>query len=214
MAATNPELWPFIGAGDVSWQPEWLTEVLRPSAGLVQNRQLRDEPRVRVAFQGIGSGQHRRWLENLLDRNGARRWHVPLPGAGFALAAPLGAGAAGVPGATAGTLLRAGGNVALVPEDPRKAELFTVGDVQPTGVVLEGSTVNAHAAGISEKMVGTVQTVLVEGPSRKNPNELTGKTENMRSVNFPAPARLIGQFVDVVITEALTNSLRARVVAE
>ena len=74
--------------------------------------------------------------------------------------------------------------------------------------------INAHAASISEKMVGTVQTVLVEGPSRKNPNELTGKTENMRSVNFPAPARLIGQFVDVVITEALTNSLRARVVAE
>ena len=44
--------------------------------------------------------------------------------------------------------------------------------------------INAHAASISEKMVGTVQTVLVEGPSRKNPNELTGKTENMRSVNF------------------------------
>ncbi len=56
--------------------------------------------------------------------------------------------------------------------------------------------INAHAASISEKMVGTVQTVLVEGPSRRNPNELTGKTENMRSVNFPAPARLIGQFVD------------------
>lgn len=74
--------------------------------------------------------------------------------------------------------------------------------------------INAHAAGISAKMVGTVQTVLVEGPSRKNPNELTGKTENMRSVNFPAPARLIGQFVDVVITEALTNSLRGRVVTE
>jgi tRNA A37 methylthiotransferase MiaB len=71
------------------------------------------------------------------------------------------------------------------------------------------SCINAHAAAL-EKMVGTVQTVLVEGPSRKNPNELTGKTENMRSVNFPAPARLIGQFVDVVITEALTNSLRAR----
>lgn len=145
--AFNPQLWPFVGAGDVSWQPEWLTEVLRPSAGFVQHRQLRDQPRVRVAFQGIASGQHRRWLENLLDRNGARRWHVPLPGAGFALAAPLGAGATGVPGATAGTLLRAGGKVALVPEDPRKAELFTVGDVQPTGVVLEGNTVNAHAGG-------------------------------------------------------------------
>jgi tRNA-2-methylthio-N6-dimethylallyladenosine synthase len=60
-------------------------------------------------------------------------------------------------------------------------------------------------------MVGTVQTVLVEGPSKKNPNELTGKTENMRSVNFAGHARLVGQFVDVVITEAMSNSLRARV---
>ncbi len=71
--------------------------------------------------------------------------------------------------------------------------------------------INAHAAGISQAMVGSVQRVLVEGPSRKDPNELTGKTENMRSVNFPAPARLIGQFVDVEITAALTNSLRGRV---
>jgi len=71
--------------------------------------------------------------------------------------------------------------------------------------------INAHAAGISQRMVGSVQSVLVEGPSRKNPNELTGKTENMRSVNFPGHARMIGQFVDVVITEALTNSLRGRV---
>jgi len=71
--------------------------------------------------------------------------------------------------------------------------------------------INAHARSISDAMVGTVQTVLVEGPSKKNPNELTGKTENMRSVNFPGHARLVGQFVDVVITEAMSNSLRARV---
>ena len=71
--------------------------------------------------------------------------------------------------------------------------------------------INAHAAGISRAMVGSVQTVLVEGPSKKDPNELTGKTENMRSVNFPGHPRLVGQFVDVVITEALTNSLRGRV---
>lgn len=71
--------------------------------------------------------------------------------------------------------------------------------------------INAYAAGISQRMVGSVQSVLVEGPSRKNPNELTGKTENMRSVNFPGHPRLIGQFVDVVITEALTNSLRGRI---
>jgi len=73
------------------------------------------------------------------------------------------------------------------------------------------AAINANAARISQAMVGSVQRVLVEGPSRKDPNELTGKTENMRSVNFPAPPRLVGQFVDVVITEAMSNSLRGRV---
>jgi len=73
------------------------------------------------------------------------------------------------------------------------------------------ATINANAARISQAMVGTVQTVLVEGPSKKNPDELTGKTENMRSVNFPGHPRLVGQFVDVVITQALSNSLRGRV---
>lgn len=71
--------------------------------------------------------------------------------------------------------------------------------------------INAYSAEISKKMVGSVQSVLVEGPSKKDPNELTGKTENMRSVNFPGHPRLIGQFVDVAITEAMTNSLRGRV---
>lgn len=71
--------------------------------------------------------------------------------------------------------------------------------------------INAHAASISAAMVGSVQTVLVEGPSKKDPNELTGKTENMRSVNFAGHPRLVGQFVDVEITGALSNSLRGRV---
>ncbi|HEY0660365.1 MAG TPA: tRNA (N6-isopentenyl adenosine(37)-C2)-methylthiotransferase MiaB [Lysobacter sp.] len=71
--------------------------------------------------------------------------------------------------------------------------------------------INAHAMKISQSMVGSVQRVLVERPSKKDPNELTGKTENMRSVNFPGNPRLIGQFVDVVITEAMSNSLRGRV---
>ncbi|QDH69413.1 tRNA (N6-isopentenyl adenosine(37)-C2)-methylthiotransferase MiaB [Marilutibacter alkalisoli] len=73
------------------------------------------------------------------------------------------------------------------------------------------ATINANAKRISEAMVGSVQKVLVEGPSKKDPNELTGKTENMRSVNFPGSTRLVGQFVDVVITEAMSNSLRGRV---
>ncbi|MGN6514090.1 MAG: MiaB/RimO family radical SAM methylthiotransferase, partial [Lysobacteraceae bacterium] len=74
------------------------------------------------------------------------------------------------------------------------------------------ATINANAARISQGMVGTVQKVLVEGPSKKNPDELTGKTENMRSVNFPGHPRLVGRFVDLRITDALTNSLRGEVV--
>ena len=53
--------------------------------------------------------------------------------------------------------------------------------------------------------------MLVEKTSKKDANELTGRTENMRFVNFPGHPRLIGQFVDVVITEAMTNSLRGRI---
>jgi tRNA-2-methylthio-N6-dimethylallyladenosine synthase len=72
------------------------------------------------------------------------------------------------------------------------------------------AAIDANAKAISRAMVGSLQTVLVEGPSRKNPNELTGRTENMRYVNFPGHPRLIGQFVDVTITDALSNSLRGR----
>lgn len=65
---------------------------------------------------------------------------------------------------------------------------------------------------ISESMIGSVQSVLVEGISKKNPLHLTGRTENNRVVNFAAHPRLIGQFVDVLIMEALPNSLRGRLV--
>jgi tRNA-2-methylthio-N6-dimethylallyladenosine synthase len=70
---------------------------------------------------------------------------------------------------------------------------------------------NANAARISAAMVGSVQTVLVEGRSARRAHELCGKTENNRTVNFAGDARLIGQFVDVVITETQPNSLRGRV---
>lgn len=72
------------------------------------------------------------------------------------------------------------------------------------------AAINAKAAQISAAMVGTVQSILVEGPSRRDPNQLTGKTENMRSVNFAGAPGMVGQFVDVLITEALSNSLRGR----
>jgi len=64
---------------------------------------------------------------------------------------------------------------------------------------------------ISASRLGTVQRILVEGPSRKDKNELMGRTECNRIVNFPGPQRLVGQMVDVTITEALPHSLRAEV---
>jgi tRNA-2-methylthio-N6-dimethylallyladenosine synthase len=65
---------------------------------------------------------------------------------------------------------------------------------------------------ISDSRVGTVQRILVEGPSRKDASELMGRTECNRIVNFAGPARLVGQMVDVTITQALPHSLRAEAV--
>jgi tRNA-2-methylthio-N6-dimethylallyladenosine synthase len=70
--------------------------------------------------------------------------------------------------------------------------------------------INKNAKKISDAMVETTQTVLVEKKSKKNENQLTGRTENNRWVNFDGPDSLIGEFVDVVITEAMPNSLRGR----
>ena len=70
--------------------------------------------------------------------------------------------------------------------------------------------INQQAFDISRGMVGTTQRVLVERISKKNRNEVAGRTENMRWVNFGANSSCIGDFVDVVITEALPNSLRGR----
>ncbi len=70
--------------------------------------------------------------------------------------------------------------------------------------------INQQAFDISQGMVGTTQRVLVEKTSKKDPRQVAGKTENMRWVNFDADPSVIGQFVDVVITEALPNSLRGR----
>jgi len=80
--------------------------------------------------------------------------------------------------------------------------------------------INQQAGAISRRMVGSVEKVLVEGPSRKNPAELCGRTENNRVVNFAVSpttttddrdtsmTQLVGEFADILITEAKPNSLR------
>ncbi|WP_374477795.1 tRNA (N6-isopentenyl adenosine(37)-C2)-methylthiotransferase MiaB [Zoogloea sp.] len=72
--------------------------------------------------------------------------------------------------------------------------------------------IEEHAATISAGMVGSVQRILVEGPSKKDPNELAGRTDNNRVVNFAGNPRLVGHFVDVSIVSALPHSLRGEIV--
>ena len=88
----------------------------------------------------------------------------------------------------------------LADETPRQEKLERLQRLQE---VLE-----SQARAISERMVGTVEHVLVEGPSRKDPAELAGRTENNRVVNFKGSPELVGRYTDVRIVAALAHSLR------
>ncbi len=90
-----------------------------------------------------------------------------------------------------------------VPPDVSKARLHRLQE-----------QVNRQAQQISRSMIDTVQRVLVERPSKKNPRQMAGRTENNRWVNFDAPESLIGHFADIRIAEALPNSLRGRLVTK
>jgi tRNA-2-methylthio-N6-dimethylallyladenosine synthase len=91
-------------------------------------------------------------------------------------------------------------------------------DVKQQRLELLQQRLNSQARAISARMVGTRQRVLVERPARRNAEQLAGRTDNNRWVNFDGPAEdpmgLINQFADVVITEAMPNSLRGRLVEE
>ncbi|HRP86024.1 MAG TPA: tRNA (N6-isopentenyl adenosine(37)-C2)-methylthiotransferase MiaB [Gammaproteobacteria bacterium] len=100
---------------------------------------------------------------------------------------------------------RPGTPAAALPDDVDMAE-------KQRRLALLQHRINQRAAQISRAMVGGVERVLVERPSKKNPRQLAGRTGNMRWVNFDAEPALVGQFADVLITEALPNSLRGRVV--
>jgi tRNA-2-methylthio-N6-dimethylallyladenosine synthase len=87
-------------------------------------------------------------------------------------------------------------------------------DVKQSRLARLQHVINNSTQQISREMVGTVQRILVDRPSRKDASEMSGRTENNRVVNFKGPASLIGEFVDVQITEAFTNSLRGELVTE
>jgi tRNA-2-methylthio-N6-dimethylallyladenosine synthase len=91
-------------------------------------------------------------------------------------------------------------------------------DVKQHRLEVLQARLNAQARAISQRMVGSRQRVLVERPAKRNPQQLAGRTDNNRWVNFDGPGddprRLINQFADVEITEAMPNSLRGRLVEE
>ncbi|PUA20869.1 tRNA (N6-isopentenyl adenosine(37)-C2)-methylthiotransferase MiaB [Glaciimonas sp. PCH181] len=94
----------------------------------------------------------------------------------------------------------------LEDDTPHEVKLQRLQQLQ---AVIEANTIR-----ISEEMIGTVQRILVEGPSKKDANELQGRSENNRVVNFAAGeqgARLIGQLIDVTITESYKYSLRGEI---
>ncbi len=96
----------------------------------------------------------------------------------------------------------------LADDTPHKVKLKRLQHLQ--------AAVEQNVRAISASRVGTTQRILVEGPSRKNAAELMGRTECNRIVNFdagPNGARLVGQMIDVAITEALPHSLRGAVKA-
>lgn len=100
---------------------------------------------------------------------------------------------------------RPGTPAANLPDDtPHEVKLRRLQELQ--------AAIETSIRDISARRVGTVQRILVEGPSKRDADELMGRTECNRVVNFKAPKRLIGQMVDVTITEALHYSLRGEVV--
>ncbi len=86
-------------------------------------------------------------------------------------------------------------------------------DVKKQRLARLQARINEMSAAISEAMVDTEQRILIEGPSRKDPAEMAGRTENNRVVNFVGGSELIGQFVRVKITQAMPNSLRGEFIA-
>jgi tRNA-2-methylthio-N6-dimethylallyladenosine synthase len=101
---------------------------------------------------------------------------------------------------------RPGTPAAELPDDtPPEAKLARLARLQ--------ERIAAHANRISEGMIGTRQRILVEGPSRRDATELSGRAANNRTVSFAGASRLIGRFVDVTVTAARAHSLRGELSA-
>ena len=102
---------------------------------------------------------------------------------------------------------RPGTPAALLPDE-------TPSEVKQARLSRLQARINSMSADIGAKMIGTVQRVLVDGPSRRQPTQMSGRTDNNRVVNFSGVAESRNRFVNVRITEALPHSLRGGLVLD
>lgn len=141
---------PFVFAlgGDVAESLEWSTDVNQsPATGVEQRRRLRTAPRVTQAFDGMQSGQVRRWLENLLHATGTGPWDIPLLADAMVLAEDAEVGALALAGDASWLRFVAGGRALLSTGDPRTAEVVQIDSAGSDGLVLSTGTTRAWHAG-------------------------------------------------------------------
>lgn len=121
----------------MSEQYEWLTDGMAPTYGMEFTHRLRQDPRVKLAFDGLESAANRRWMETLLASHRAGRWHVPLVCDATHTTHAASASSDFMPVATAHRRFVAGGYAMLqVPGEPRRAEVVRIDSVDPDGLFL------------------------------------------------------------------------------
>ena len=143
----TPVPWTFDAGGTVSEQLTWLTNTLPAATGPEQTRRLRIAPRVTVSFDGLESGRNRRWMETLLNANGAGGWQAPLVMDSAQLVAPLSAATDSIPVETTHRRFTAGGHALVIASDPRHFEVVQIDTVDEEGLVLVGETTFAWPIG-------------------------------------------------------------------
>ena len=163
MEAADAVAWPFAVGGQISERLEWLTDGLRPPYGMEQTRKLRQAPRTVLLFDGLESGRNRRWMENLLAKNGAGLWHGPLVADTTTTTSAATLGATTLAVDTDLRRFRAGGNALLVDRsDPRRYEVVEIETVLADSLELAEAMVAAWPAG--SLIIPTVGVRLVDAP--------------------------------------------------
>ena len=163
MDPADAVVWPFAVGGQIAERLEWLTDGLSPPYGMEQTRKLRQAPRTILQFDGLESGRNRRWMENLLAKNGAGLWHGPLVADTTLTTAAAADGAESLAVLTSLRRFRPGGNALLVSRaDARRHEVVEIDAVLADGLELAAPLVAAWPEG--SVIIPTVGARLTDAP--------------------------------------------------